>query len=68
MNLLMPMYEQNGLSKADVTQTISQMTMLTPIQWSFIFMMQNILVGFIISLPIAAICARRMRKQNNQNF
>ena len=61
-------YEQNGLSKADVTQTISQMTMLTPIQWSFIFMMQNIIVGFIISLPIAAICARRLKKQNNQNF
>lgn len=68
IKLLMPMYEQNGLSKADVTQTITQMTMLTPIEWSFIFMMQNIFAGLIISLPIAAVCTRRLKKQNNQNI
>ena len=68
IKLLMPMYEQNGLSKADITQTITQMTMLTPIEWSFIFMMQNIFAGLIISLPIAAVCTRRLKKQNNQNI
>ena len=62
IKLLMPMYEQNGLSKADVTQTITQMTMLTPIEWSFIFMMQNIFVGFVLSLPVAALCRKTMKQ------
>lgn len=61
MKLLAPMYEQNGLSKTEISQTISQITMLTPIEWSFLFMMQNFMIGVVASLPIAAVCMRRTK-------
>lgn len=61
MKTLAPMYEQRGISKADINQEISIISMLTPIQWSFLFMMQNILVGIVASLPIAAVCMRKAR-------
>ena len=64
MRLLAPMYEQSGISKAELNSNIDLVAMLTPIQWSFLFMMQNILIGFITSLPIAAVCMRKVRSGN----
>lgn len=61
MKLLAPMYEQNGLSKAEINQSINQIAMLTPIEWSFVFMMQNLTVGVIASLPVAAVCRRTIK-------
>ncbi len=61
MRLLAPMYEQSGISKAELNSNIDLVAMLTPIQWSFLFMMQNIIIGFIASLPIAAVCMRKVR-------
>lgn len=61
VNLLMPLYEQNGLSKAEVQQSVDQITSLTPIGWSFVFMVQNMLVGIVASVPIAAVCKRKSK-------
>ena len=58
MRILTPVYEQNGISKAEIKQNIDMISTLTPIQWSFLFMMQNLLIGVVASLPIAAVCRR----------
>lgn len=62
MTMLMPLYEQNGIPKEELKQNIDMVTMLTPIQWAFIFMMQNIIIGVVTSLPIAAVCMRKIKK------
>lgn len=33
-------------------------TMITPVHWAFSFMMQNLAIGAIVSLPIALIGKR----------
>ena len=56
-----PIYEQNGMSKADIKSLndwVEIMRLTTPVQWAFMFMMQNLFVGAIISLPIALIGKR----------
>ena len=58
MRLLAPMYKESGISQQQITQSISLVNMLTPVQWAFMFMMQNMLIGVIASLPIAAVCKR----------
>lgn len=57
---LKPSYEQAGINTAELTEAMKLMQAWPPIQWSFVFMMQNVLVGFVLSLPIAALCARRV--------
>lgn len=59
MRVLTPAYEQYGIPKAEIAQQISIVSMLTPIQWAFLFMMQNIFIGAVASLPIALVCMRR---------
>lgn len=59
MRLLTPMYKESGISQQQITQSISLVNMLTPVQWAFMFMMQNLLIGAVASLPIAAVCKRR---------
>ena len=49
MKQLAPIYEQQGM---DVV------TMITPVHWAFMFMMQNLAIGAIVSLPIALIGKR----------
>ncbi len=41
-----------------IHDAIKTINMLTPIQWAFMFMMQNFVVGVFISLPIALVCRR----------
>lgn len=55
---LAPIYEQNGMSKTEITNTMNSVSMLSPIQWAFMFMMQNMMIGAVASLPIAAVCRR----------
>lgn len=62
MTALEPAYEQSGVSKEEITNTIKIMKEMTPIQWAFIFMIQNLFIGFIASVPIAAVCMRNAKK------
>lgn len=59
-----PIYKQHGVSTAEITQAVNMFTSLKPIQLTFMFMMNNIFMGLILSLPISAICARRVSKTN----
>ena len=60
MHTLTPIYEQNGISKEQITNSIQLIQMLTPIQWAFMFLMQDIIIGAVVSVPIAAVCHRSM--------
>lgn len=59
MKTMAPVYEQNGISRAELKQNIDMLAQLTPIQWAFIFMMQNFFLGVLASLPIALVCRRK---------
>lgn len=58
LRLLAPVYEQNGISKAQIADSMRLVSMLTPVQWAFIFLMQNLAIGAVVSVPIAAVCKR----------
>lgn len=58
LRLLAPVYEQNGISKAQIDDYMRLVSMLTPVQWAFIFLMQNLAIGAVVSVPIAAVCKR----------
>lgn len=60
---LAPAYEASGISVGQLQQSIDAIASLTPIELSFIFMMQNFFFGIILSFPIAAVCQRS--KPNN---
>jgi len=59
MNDIMPIYTENGFPVEELNNELKMMAELTPIQWAFMFMMQNIFIGFILAFPIAAVCSRR---------
>lgn len=59
MNTMMPLYEQNGMTKAEVTQSINAIRELTPVQWAFVFMLQNMVIGALASVPLALISRRK---------
>lgn len=59
MQTLTPMYEQSGIPKEQINNYISILGMITPVQWAFMFMMQNLIIGALVAFPIAALCQRR---------
>ncbi len=59
INAMMPLYENSGISKKELAESLNLISTSTPIQWAFTFMVQNICIGAVVSLPIAAFCARR---------
>lgn len=63
MKNIMPVYAENGLPVDEINKELSMMAKLTPIQWAFMFMIQNIFIGFIISIPIAAVCMRNAARK-----
>lgn len=58
-------YRQAGMSTQDIDAALGMMKSLSPIHWAFIFMMQDFIVGLVLSLPIAAAC-RRLRPTANK--
>lgn len=58
LRLLAPVCEQNGISKAQIDDYMRLVSMFTPVQWAFIFLMQNLAIGAVVSVPIAAVCKR----------
>ena len=61
INAMIPLYEKNGLSTKEIKETMDMMSMLSPIQWAVMFMLQSFMAGLLLSLPIAAVCSRRFR-------
>ena len=58
VRVLTPLYQQQGLTTKEINAAAQMMTALKPIELSLIFMMQNLMIGLMISLPLALICRR----------
>ena len=54
-------YRQQGLDASELTRSIEAMREVTPVQWAFMLMLQNIFVGSLLALPVAAVCKRKLR-------
>ena len=67
INTLEPVYKANGISTAELRQSMYLIGQLTPIEIAFVFMMQNIFIGFIISFPIAFFAKKLRGAQTKQN-
>ncbi len=64
MQTVAPIYVRSGISQKELTDSINAITVMTPVQWAFVFMMQNLFIGAVVGLPIAAVCARRVGRGN----
>lgn len=52
-------YETQGISLGDLRQSLTIVGQLTPIEIAFAFMMQNFLIGLVLSFPIAMFTQKR---------
>lgn len=75
MKTLEPFYRAQGISVSELQQSLAMIGQLTPIETAFVFMMQNILIGAVLSFPIAWIGKRTVIVKNlhgdqftNNNF
>lgn len=59
--LLAEVYKQNGMPTTDITEGLTLMGQLSPIELAFLFMMQNIFIGWVVSLPVALFCKKKQR-------
>lgn len=57
-NALEPLYRANGIPVEDLRRSMAMVGSLSPIEISFVFMMQNLFIGFVLSLPIAIVGKR----------
>lgn len=55
---LEPIYQAQGVSIEGLKQSINMIGEMTPVEIAFIFMMQNIFMGFFMSFPIALVTRR----------
>lgn len=55
-------YQGNAAELRMIEQSLGMMQSVTPIEWAFVFLTQNAAIAAVISLPIAALCARRTCK------
>jgi uncharacterized membrane protein YhdT len=54
-------YAQNGMSVKELEDGATLVGALSPIQLAFMFMMQNIFVGFVLSVPVALVCKKKQK-------
>ena len=62
LQTITPAYRQAGVSVAELKEAAEMVQNISPVQWAFTFMMQNIFVGFVLSLPVAALCRKTMKQ------
>ena len=60
-NAFKAVYAQNGMPAKELDDAIALMGQLPPIQLAFIFMMQNIFMGLVLSLPVALVCHKKQK-------
>ena len=66
VNTLTPTYQQLGMNLQELKDGLEAMTTLGAFQWSFMFMMQNILVGLVLSIFIAMICVKKAKNKEKK--
>lgn len=55
---LEPVYQAQGVSVEGLKQSVEMIGQLSPVEIAFVFMMQNIFMGFFMSFPIALLTRR----------
>lgn len=58
VRMLTPIYKEQGISADEINLVATQFANLKPIELSLIFMMQNLFIGLLLSLPLALIGKR----------
>ena len=53
VRIIEPAYRQNGLNTTALQQALEEMKSIPLSQWIFTLLLQNIFIGFILSIPIA---------------
>ena len=61
LQVVLPIYRANGINTQQLINALGLMRQLTSMEMVFLFMMQNIIIGLFLSLPVAAICKRRIK-------
>lgn len=61
IDMLDKVYVEKGMPPTNLKDGVSLMLQLTPIQMAFTFMMQNVFIGGLLSLPIAFVCKKKQR-------
>lgn len=59
VGLLAEVYKQNGMPTTDLTEGLTLMGQLSPIELAFLFMMQNMIIGMVASFPVALFCKKK---------
>ena len=59
INALEPFYKSQGVSVEGLRQSINMIGELSSVEIAFIFMMQNIFMGFFLSFPIAWVTRKK---------
>ncbi len=59
MKMLEPVYTANGMSKHELDMGLAAIQQLSPIELAFVFLMQNLFFGVLISFPVALVCRRK---------
>lgn len=59
-----PVYQSMGMSLDEINQTTNLIQSYTPIELTILFMIQNLIVGFGLSVPIAIIGAKHRNMPN----
>ncbi len=54
-------YQQNGVDIKQAMETVDLMGTLKPIELAFVFMTQNLLLGALLSVIVAAIGMKRVK-------
>jgi len=65
MNVVIQAYKDSGMTTEMFAESIDMLSLMTPIQWAFAFLLQNIMIAIVVSLPIAAVCSRRVSRMTN---
>lgn len=57
-DVLTAVYKAEGLDTREIKDAIAMLTELRPIEFTLLFMSQNLLIGTMLSIPIALVCRR----------
>ncbi len=66
MQIVEPVYRQNGIDTTPLQSGIQAFTGLKPLEVALLFMMQNLIIGAVVSPLVALACRRKSRNSDPQ--
>ncbi|MCR5131034.1 MAG: DUF4199 domain-containing protein [Prevotella sp.] len=59
VNAIEEVYKQQNIDTSELHKAVESMGKVTPMEWTFAIMMQNIFLGALLGLPVAAVCTKK---------